>query len=117
MLDHENEVLESIFFKLVVVDAMAMGPGSLLLTWSLGTRREAVNHRPAPSVGASEPKEPQPTFSLVNVVYSRGSGARGNHRTNGDHILYTAARDEDYVLRRDWNISSFAAQEVFQWHR
>ena len=57
-----------------------------------------------------------PVFSLKNSVYSRGCSAGSNHCTSSDDSLYTAARDEEYVLGQDWNICSLAAQEGFQWH-
>lgn len=57
-----------------------------------------------------------PLFSLKNSVYSRGCSAGSNHCTSSDKILYTAARDEEYVLGQDWNICSFAAQEGLQGH-
>jgi hypothetical protein len=57
-----------------------------------------------------------PVFSSKNSVYSRGCSAGSNHCTSSDNSLYTATRDEEYVIGRDWNICSFAAQECLQWH-
>jgi hypothetical protein len=57
-----------------------------------------------------------PVFSSINSVYSRACSGASNRRTSSDKILCTAARDEEYVLGRDWNICSFAAQEGLQWN-
>jgi hypothetical protein len=65
---------------------------------------------------AWEQRSGVPVFSLINSVYSRAGSAASNQCTSSDKILYTAARDEDYVLGRDWNICSFAAQEGLQGH-
>lgn len=63
-----------------------------------------------------EQRSGAPVFSLINMVYSRGCSAGSDDCTRSDNSLYTAARDEEYILGRDWNIGSFAAQEGLQWH-
>jgi hypothetical protein len=65
---------------------------------------------------AWEQRSGVPVFSLVNVVDSRARSGGSNHCTSSDKIFCTAARDKEYVLGRDWNICSFAAQEVLQWN-